>query len=74
MVSREEAGTAGIPGRIRQQVFNGASLTVVIDIADGTTVQAAADARSAVAELRPGDRVAVGWSAVDAHVFADGLP
>ncbi len=73
IVCRRESGSTGIPGRIRQQVFNGASLTVVIDIADGTTVQAVADSRSAVAEFRPGDSVAVDWTAADAHVFAESL-
>jgi spermidine/putrescine ABC transporter ATP-binding subunit len=68
VLSRNGAG--GLDGRVLQSVFNGANMIVLIETREGTTLQAGVNPRSDLADLKPGEPVAVGWNAADAHIFA----
>ena len=52
-----------------QAVFNGASIIMLVEIAGGATLKAEVNPRSDMAGLKPGDQVALGWAAADAHSF-----
>jgi spermidine/putrescine ABC transporter ATP-binding subunit len=62
---------SGLPGRVSQLVFNGASLAILIGLDQGPTVRADINAQSRLADLRVGDPVTVTWSAADAHVYPE---
>ncbi len=59
----------GLQGRITHMVFNGATLSMLVELRDGATLRTTVGTRSDSAEMRPGDAVSLTWPARDAHTF-----
>lgn len=59
----------GLQGRITHMVFNGATLSMLVELRDGATLRATVGTRSDSAEMQPGDAVSLTWPARDAHTF-----
>lgn len=58
-------------GHVVQFVFNGPSLTVIVELDHGPTVKANVNSQSRTAELQVGDAVTVEWSATDAYAYPE---
>ena len=61
-------------GRLAQVIFNGAAVTMLMELPGGATLRADVSPRSDLAGLRPGAEVLVHWPASAAHVFPDEAP
>jgi mannopine transport system ATP-binding protein len=60
-----------LPGNVSHLIFNGASLALLVDLEGGQTVRADVNAQSALADLKAGAPVMVGWSATDACAYSE---